>query len=41
MNLNRIRIHTVRLDDGGEPAEELMEGIAEVTGGIYVHRKAP
>jgi hypothetical protein len=39
--LNRIRIHTVRLDDNAAPAEEVMKGIAEATGGTYVHRTAP
>jgi len=38
---HRIRVHTVRVDDAAEPAEELMKGIAEATGGTSVHRTAP
>ncbi|MHC4473369.1 MAG: vWA domain-containing protein, partial [Planctomycetota bacterium] len=37
----RITIHTVRVGDRDEPAEELMKGIAEVTGGRYVWKKKP
>ena len=37
----RIPVHTVRLDDCAAPAEELLEGIAEITGGTYAHITAP
>jgi hypothetical protein len=39
--LHRIRVHTVRIDDAGPPAEEVMKGIAEATGGTYVHQMKP
>ncbi|MEN8150828.1 MAG: hypothetical protein ABFS86_13480, partial [Planctomycetota bacterium] len=38
---HRIRVHTVRVDDAAEPAEEVMKGIAEATGGTYVHQQKP
>jgi len=38
---HRIRVHTVRVDDAAEPAEEVMKGIAEATGGTYVHKTKP
>ncbi len=37
----RIAIHAIRLDDCAAPAEEVMKGIAEVTGGVYVHVTQP
>lgn len=37
----RIPVVTVRVDDCAAPAEEVMKGIAEVTGGRYVHRTKP
>jgi hypothetical protein len=37
----RIPIHTIRVYDFKDTAEEVMKGIAEVTGGTYVWRKKP
>jgi hypothetical protein len=37
----RIPIHTIRIDDYKDTAEEVMKGIADVTGGTYVWRKKP
>jgi len=37
----RIVIHTIRIDDYEDTAEEVMKGIADVTGGTYVWRKKP
>jgi hypothetical protein len=37
----RIPVHTIRIANCKEPSEELMKGIAEVTGGTYVWRKKP
>jgi hypothetical protein len=37
----RLVVHTIRICDEGEPAETLMKGLAESTGGTYVWAKKP
>jgi len=37
----RIPIHAIRIDDYEDTAEEVMKGVAEVTGGTYVWRTKP
>ena len=42
--LNRFRrvvVHTIRVGDAKEVAEQLMKGIADVSGGTYVWVKKP
>jgi hypothetical protein len=37
----RLVVNTVRICDEGEPAETLMKGLADATGGAYVWAKKP
>jgi hypothetical protein len=37
----RIQIHTIRIANCKDTAEEVMKGVAEVTGGTYVFRTKP
>ena len=37
----RVPVHTVRVDDCAAPADEIMQGIADLTGGRSVHCTRP